>query len=231
MYSEALETLRNLVSRFAPAVKPHGAFYVMSPKRVQASIALWRRELPTVSPYYAVKCNPEPLLLNTLYDAGIHFDCASERELLEIKRLARGNAAVKRIIYANPCKSFRDLSAAKDMGSPTTVVDSVEELEKLEGYEGGALVRIAVDDSASAMPFSTKFGCLLEDVSRIADAAKALNIPLRGVSFHVGSGSAGDGSAYYKAIEAAYRHGLLKIRSAGHTSADTIDIGGGFLSE
>jgi len=227
---KTLETLRHLVSRFAPAVKPHGAFYVMSPQKVEASIALWRRELPLVRPFYAVKCNPEPLLLNTLYDAGVDFDCASERELLEIKKLARSTTTT-RIIYANPCKSQRDLAAAKGLGSPTTVVDSVEEVEKLEEYgDGGALVRIAVDDSASAMPFSTKFGCQIGEVERIADAAKALRVPLRGVSFHVGSGSGGDGTAYYKAIQAAGQC-LLKIRSQGHGAAETIDIGGGFLPD
>lgn len=192
-------------------------------------MVLWRTQLPTVLPHYAVKCNPEPLLLNHLHDSGVNFDCASERELIAVAELARGRLP-HRVIYANPCKSQRDLAAARDMGAPVTVVDSVEELEKLEGYEGGALVRMAVDDSAARMPFSTKFGAAAADVPAIAAAARAKKVQLCGVSFHVGSGSAGD-SAIAAAIRTAYFAGILKLREAGHTGARLLDIGGGFLAD
>jgi ornithine decarboxylase len=213
-----------------PAIRPTsgGAFYAFSPARVKSSIDLWKTQLSGIQPYYAVKCNPEPLLLNRLYDAGVNFDCASERELLAVKELARGTLP-DRVLYANPTKSQRDLAAAAEMGGPTTVVDSVEELEKLKDYKGGALVRIAVDDTASAMPFSTKFGCSVEDVPRIGDAAKALRIPLHGVSFHVGSGCA-DGGAYVGAVRAAYQS-ILNLRRAGHGGAAVLNLGGGYLPD
>jgi len=177
-----------------------------------------------------VKCNPEPLLLNTLYDAGVSFDCASEAELVAVRDLARGRAT-DRILYANPCKSARDLAAAAELGAPVTVVDSVEEVEKLvaQKYEGGALVRIATEDSAARMPFSTKFGAAPTDVARIAAAAATLQMPLRGISFHIGSGGE-DAGAYSTALSAAYAS-LRALRAAGHASAKVIDIGGGFLAE
>lgn len=202
----------------------------MSPSRVNSSLVLWRSQLPKVDPFYAVKCNPEPLLLNTLYDAGTGFDCASERELLAVRELARDSGSLsEKVVYANPCKSRRDLAAASEMGAPTTVVDSVEELEKLEGYGGGALVRVAVDDAASTMPFSTKFGCQLEDVGRIADAARRRQVSLYGISFHVGSGCS-DGSAYESAIARAYSN-VLKLRERGHEAARIVDLGGGYLTD
>ncbi len=155
---------------------------------------------------------------------------------MAVRDLARGTAA-SRIVYANPSKSLRDLAAARELGAPTTVVDSVEEVEKLalgEGsagsYGGGALVRIATDDTAARMPFSTKFGAALADVPRIADAARSLRLPLLGVSFHVGSGCS-SGSAYVDAVRAAYTGGILKLREAGHDRARILDIGGGFLPE
>lgn len=228
----ALDKLRNIVTRFASRSASgggqHGAFYAMSPPRIQSSLSLWKSQLPKVQPFYAVKCNPEPLLLNTLYDSGASFDCASERELLDVQKLARGTLA-SRVVYANPCKSARDLAAARGLGAPVTVVDSIEELEKLGSYEGGALVRVAVDDTSSAMPFSTKFGCRPEDIPLIAAAAQAAGVPLRGVSFHVGSGCS-DGEAYSKAISRAYE-GILRLREAGHTTARVLDIGGGYLSD
>lgn len=196
-----------------------------------AQLALWKTQVSGIHPFYAVKCNPEPLLLNTLYDAGVSFDCASEAELLAVRDLARGTAAA-RIVYANPSKSVRDLGAAKELGAPVTVVDSVEEVEKLAAtrYEGGALVRMATDDSAARMPFSTKFGAAPAEVPRIADAARALRLPLLGVSFHVGSGCS-SGSAYVDAVRGAYFGGVLKLREAGHKGAGILDIGGGFLPD
>ena len=228
----ALDKLRNIVTRFASRAAygggQHGAFYAMSPRRIQSSLSLWKSQLPIVQPFYAVKCNPEPLLLNTLYDSGASFDCASERELLDIQKLARGTLA-SHVIYANPCKSARDLAAAREMGAPTTVVDSVEELDKLSSYEGGALVRVAVDDTSSAMPFSTKFGCRPEDIPLIAAAARGAGVQLHGVSFHVGSGCT-DGEAYSKAIQRAYT-GILELRRGGHKDARILDIGGGYLCD
>jgi len=197
----------------------------MSPSRIDNTIGLWKKQLPMVKPFYAVKCNPAPQLLHHLCDAGIGFDCASERELHEVQKLAR-HESVDRIIYANPCKSSRDIDVARTMGAPTTVVDSVEEVYKLKEYTGGALVRISVDDSGSAMPFSSKFGTT--DVVQIAQAAKTIGLSLRGISFHVGSGSS-ERDAHAKAIRAAYKS-LIQVSQLGH-EADTIDIGGGYLAD
>ena len=196
----------------------------MSTHRVNRAIQLWNTQLPAVKPYYAVKCNPEPQLLQNLYKAGVGFDCASERELLEVNKISD----FTKIVYANPCKSSRDIEVAKRMGAPVTVVDSVEEVEKLSGYEGGALVRIAVDDSGSAMPFSSKFGAASTDLPRISQAAKSLGLALKGISFHVGSGSA-DNNSHAAAIHTAYK-GILTLDKSGHTGANIIDIGGGYLA-
>jgi len=186
------------------------------------------RDLPSVKPYYAVKCNPEPQFLSFLQASGLGFDCASQRELLSVQELG----SKVQILYANPCKSSRDLVTAKELGAPCTVVDSEQELEKLVDYKGGALIRIAVEDSASCMPFSTKFGLQPEQVGRIGQAAAALKVPLHGISFHIGSGGS-SGSAYRSAIGLAAK-ALQTLRSPGggcHLGASTIDIGGGFVTD
>ena len=38
----------------------------------------WKSALPTVTPFYAVKCNEDPALLKTLAALGSGFDCASK---------------------------------------------------------------------------------------------------------------------------------------------------------
>ena len=193
----------------------------MSTQRINEAINLWKTQLPTVKPYYAVKCNPVRPFLKHLYDAGLSFDCASERELQAVKALGD----TSRIIYANPCKSSRDIQAAKEMGEPLTVVDSVEEVEKLGDYAGGALIRIIVDDYGSAMPFSSKFGTC--DVSRISQAALSVGLRIRGISFHVGSGCS-DHDSHSVAIKRAY-NSIIHL-SPSHRDVDIIDIGGGYLA-
>ena len=224
-----LEKLRSLVSRYAP--RSRGAFYVMSPQRVTRMIDLWNGKLPSVRPFYAVKCNPDPHILHHLYDAGLGFDCASKRELLSIKDLARSsNALAEDIVYANPCKSEHDISAAEEMGSPPTVVDSVEEVDKLAEYGGGIYIRIAVDDKNSSMPFSSKFGAATDLVPHIGRAAKAYNMRIHGISFHVGS-SCFHGRPYRDAIQTAYAC-IRKLREDPKgtlVASPTIDIGGGYV--
>jgi ornithine decarboxylase len=230
IYIVPLENFTKIVSTIVSRFPHKGAFYTMIPSRIDATIDLWKTSLPKVTPYYAVKCNPNPLFLQYLYDKGLHFDCASERELLEITSLATTcPAVVDRIIYANPCKSVRDLVAAKVIGSPTTIVDSVEEVEKLaeNAYAGSALVRIAVDDTGSTMPFSSKFGAPAELVGPIAAAAYRHNIRLDGISFHVGSGC-NDTKSFTAAMGLA--HSLFPALWSNQHTSNVLDIGGGFLA-
>ena len=195
----------------------------MSPGRVERLQSIWSFNLPSVVPHYAVKCNPDPKLIGLLRQYGFGFDCASQREL---SLMSPGDS----VVYANPCKSDRDIAFAKARGSPLTVIDSCEEIEKLDeySYTGGALIRIKVDDSGSKMPFGAKFGAECDKIGMIGEYAKKKNIGLHGISFHVGSES-GDPQAHKRAIELAGKQ-CMKLLAAGH-HANIIDIGGGFVPE
>lgn len=184
-----------------------------------------------IRPYYAVKCNPDRALLQTLSSFGAGFDCASGRELTEVSEIGYGKEKFKdRVVYANPCKPNRDLQKAKLFGSPTTVVDSCEEVDKLKsvGWEGSALIRLLVEDKGSIMPFSRKFGLKLTDVGKVSAYANKKGIPLTGVSFHVGSGCQ-DPKQYASAMSQALTS-MKTMKENGHT-CDMIDIGGGFLPD
>jgi len=191
-----------------------------------------------------VKCNPEPVLLRWLSEAGYGFDCASAREIEIVLDSANGKGSqdgkavnshfeeVYRpdIIFANPCKKREDIHYAKEVGIQTTVVDSVEEVHKLAacGWKGDSLIRIMVQDSGSKMPFSAKFGCPLAQVEKIHRVAQRVGQTISGVSFHVGSGG-GDVSQYYVALIQA-SHALCKVKKHFRNSR-IIDIGGGMTDE
>ena len=187
--------------------------------------AIWNTHLPNVKPYYAVKCNPDPWLMTWLSHKGVGFDCASVREVNAVKKITKAD-----ILFANPCKKRDEIIQSSVADVSTTVVDSHEEIDKLNeiGFQGNSFIRIQVEDAGSMMPFSAKFGLEVSAVMSLAKYAKIKGQPLNGISFHVGSGCK-DPLQYKSAIHQAY-DALAQLRVAGH-SANIVDIGGGFMSE
>ena len=61
-----------------PSQDHEDPFYVVDLGRLLELYRGWREALPTVSPFYAVKCNDDPALLKTLAALGTGFDCASK---------------------------------------------------------------------------------------------------------------------------------------------------------
>ena len=47
----------------------------------------WKKALPDIHPFYAVKCNEDKLLLKTLAALGAGFDCASKVSHLHMMRV------------------------------------------------------------------------------------------------------------------------------------------------
>jgi ornithine decarboxylase len=221
-----LKNFRQLISSFP---KKAGSVAVISPYRIGSQIQAWKKLLPNVKPYYAVKCNPERTILQTMYNNGVGFDCASLREVYEVNTLNKEYDTKKTdIIYAHPMKSERDICLVDSMHIEKTVVDSVEECDKLQkyGWRGSAFLRVAVEDSGSKMPFSSKFGASKEEVLEIARDSK---ISISGISFHVGSGCE-EPEQYKDAIRYAAVEVFDILRKFTY-SPMIIDIGGGFSSD
>ena len=53
-------------------------FYLVDLGHLLELHTLWKTALPGVHPFYAVKCNNDPALLQTLAALGCGFDCASK---------------------------------------------------------------------------------------------------------------------------------------------------------
>ena len=53
---------------------------------IRRNYANFRRHLPRVQAYYAVKANPAPEIVRTLYKAGASFDVASLPEFLLVHK-------------------------------------------------------------------------------------------------------------------------------------------------
>ena len=103
---------------------------------IRKNYAEFKKHLPKVQAYYAVKANPEPAIVRTLYEAGASFDVASLPEFMlvyeNIRRLppkAQQDFIWDKIIYANPTKPKETLRAL-DQYKPLVTYDNLAELKK-----------------------------------------------------------------------------------------------------
>lgn len=189
---------------------------------------LWERGLPGVRPYYAVKCHTDEHLLSHLNDLGAGFDCASPAEIDMVLR--HTSAAAGDILYANPMKAPADLQYAAARGVPTTVVDSIYEIDKLATLtdthpQMNALIRIYANDPAAKCPLSHKYGALPDEWAALLDRAQSKGVSLVGISFHVGSGAKSP-AAFEEALTQATA--LHRLAASVGIHLDLLDLGGGF---
>ena len=189
----------------------------------------WKLQLPRIQPFYAVKCNPNPIILKRLASFGVNFDCASK---LEIETVLKMGVSADRIIYANPCKMSSFIRFAKESNVLKSTFDNIEELYKIKKFHPNSqlFLRIATDDSTAQCRLSTKYGADLENVRDLIAKCKELGLNLHGVSFHVGSG-ANDFSTLYKATRDAKWVFDIAETEFNMPPLQTLDVGGGFQLE
>lgn len=185
----------------------------------------WRRLLPRVQPFFAMKCNPDPVIVSLLASLGCGFDCASKGE---IEQALEAGVPAERIIYANPCKQLSHLQYAQRCGVTAMTFDNADELRKahsIYGVEARMVLRIVTDDRDSVCKFSAKFGASYDAARELLLLAKELSVQIIGVSFHVGSGCCNP-NAFSIAIKSA--HELFEDARRLGFDMKLLDIGGGF---
>ncbi|XP_001381464.4 antizyme inhibitor 2-like [Monodelphis domestica] len=185
---------------------------------------IFQQALPRVTPFYAVKCNNSPSVLQVLANLGTGFDCASQGELEQVLRMG---IAPTRIIYANTCKQISHLQYAASHGVQLMTFDCEEEIAKIAKFYPTArlVLRLWTQDSESLFPLSAKFGAPLDQCGHLLTLAKDLGVTVVGACFHVGSGCQTPQS-FNEAIADA-RHVFDLGLQIGHPMS-LLDIGGGF---
>lgn len=206
------------------ALKHGSPVMAISRSAVRAQLARFRRSLPRVEPFYAVKANPHPGILKSLAAAGAGFDVASREEMESA--LAAG-ARLDRIIFANTIKPIGAIAAAARHGVLLTTFDSEYELYKIAEHapRSRVVVRIKVPNVGSVVELSLKFGVDPSDAVPLLIKAHKLGLRPVGVSFHVGS-QCSHMENYVESLEMA----AIIIRDARlkQLPIEMLDIGGGF---
>ncbi|MGI6087210.1 MAG: type III PLP-dependent enzyme [Kiritimatiellia bacterium] len=223
-----LKTLQQLA-------REHGTpLFVVDHDELRRNYQTFKKYLPRVQPYYAVKANPDPGIVKTLYDIGASFDVASFPEFMivheNIKKLPykkRQDWIWDKIIYANPIKAEATLRKLNQYKILVTY-DNREEIDKIRQFapKAGLVLRIKVPNTGAMSELSTKFGTDPgKAVDLILEADRA-GLTVEGLSFHVGSQSKNIEN-YVQAINLS-ANVFEEARARGYTKMFLLDIGGGF---
>ena len=223
LYGSDKETY-DIINDFLEDNQSERAFYIINLGALSTLYNNWLRLLPIVKPYYAVKCNPNPVILDALASLGCNFDCASENEMKMVIEITKDPS---RIIFANPCKMSSQIRYARSNDVDLMTFDCEEELYKIKLYHPYAklVLRLAVDESNSRCKFNKKFGCKLSQVEDLLNIVKTLKLDVIGFSFHVGSGCT-SANTFYDAINECKK--ACAIAEKIGINISIIDIGGGF---
>ena len=223
---------KTLLKRLA---KEHGTpLFVIDHEQLRKNLAVFNRWLPRVQPYFAVKANPNPEIIRTLYLAGASFDVASfpEFQLVHenIKQLPareRQDFIWDKIIYSHPIKANETLRALNQY-KPLVTYDNYEEIKKVKKHapDVGMLLRLRVPNTGAMVELSSKFGAEPGEAVDLIEASEKAGITVEGLSFHVGSQTT-NFSNYVQALTMASEV-FKEARLRGFHKMTQLDIGGGF---
>ena len=194
---------------------------------IAVAVEQYRRIATAFAPapvYYAVKANPEPMLVRELIAAGCHFDVASRNE---VDLCLSAGAHPSTVSFGNTIKKSEDIAYAYARGVRMFAFDSLGELEKLARYAPGAAVicRVLASSKGARWPLSRKFGCAPEMAIDLIRWAARHGLDPAGVCFHVGSQQLDPGRWEPSIAEAA---GIFaRLREEG-IALRLLNCGGGF---
>lgn len=223
-----LKTLQQLAHR-------HGTpLFVMDHDVLRRNYAAFRKYLPRVQAYYAVKANPDPAIVQTLYRAGASFDVASMPEFKIVHAFIKHLPTPERqawiwdkIIYAHPIKANETLRAL-DPYKALVTYDNREEIAKIKHYapHSGLVLRLKVPNTGAMVELSSKFGADSGEAVNLILEAHQAGLVVEGLSFHVGSQTTNFDN-FVQAINLAA--GVFQeAKARGYTKMNLLDIGGGF---
>ncbi len=207
--------------------------FIVDHNKIRANYKEFKSALPTVQAYYAVKANPDPEIIRTLYRMGSSFDVASFPEFMLVYDNVKGlpdkerqNFVWDKIIYANTIKPAETLQLL-DPYKPLVTYDNIDEIRKIKKFapNAGLALRIRVPNTGSMVELSSKFGAHPGEAVDLIEEAFNVGLVVEGLSFHVGS-QCTNFDNYVQALHLA--SSIFKEVELRGRKLKILDIGGGF---
>ncbi len=222
------ETLQHLA-------ETHGTpLFVIDHDEIRSNYATFKNNLPRVQAYYAVKANPDPEIVKTLFEAGASFDISSIAEfetvfenIKDLSEQEQHDWIWKNIIYANPIKA-EDTLRTLNKYKPLVTFDNREEISKIKecAPDAGVVLRLRVSNAGAMVELSSKFGAAHDEALELIFEAIDAGLHMEGLSFHVGSQTT-NFENYMQAINMAALI-FKEVAERGYDKMNLLDIGGGF---
>ncbi len=222
-------------ARLKKLAKEHGTpLFVIDHEELRRNYRQFRRYLPRVQVYYAVKANPDPAIVRTLFKEGSSFDVASMPEFMIVHENIKGMPAKQRqdwiwdkIIYANPTKPTDTLEQLNRY-KPLVTFDNLEEIRKIKKHapNAGLALRLKVPNTGAMVELSSKFGAAPGEAVDLILEADKVGLTVEGISFHVGSQTT-NFENYVQALNLT-ANVFKEAADRGYKKMFLIDIGGGF---
>jgi ornithine decarboxylase len=207
--------------------------FIIDHDRIRENYRTFKRHLPRVQAYYAVKANSNQEIVKTLFDEGASFDVASYNEFMQVYEYIRHFEEKDkdfyiwdRIIFSNTIKDQETLRKIRCY-KPLVTYDNTDELKKIKEHcdTAGVVLRLKVPDIGSQVEMSSKFGAEPGAARALIGQAFDLGLVVEGLSFHVGSQCTSFDN-YTAALDIVSQI-LNDSRRRGY-HIKIVDIGGGF---
>lgn len=208
-------------SEFLRVVEPETPVLFFAPTALQATARRFIEGFPGLVTY-AVKSNPEEVVVENLAAAGVRgFDVASPHEMRLIRRLVPDAA----LHYNNPVRSRAEIAVAVDLGVKSYSVDSASELAKLialvPSKDTEISVRFKLPVAGAAYNFGAKFGATVECATELLKTVAQAGF-VASLTFHPGT-QCTDPQAWESYIRVA-----ASIAADAGVTIARLNVGGGF---
>ena len=207
--------------------------FILDHERIRENYRTFKKHLPRVQCYYAVKANSNQQIIETLFHEGSSFDVASYHEFMQVyqyikhfEKKDKKHYVWDKIIFSNTIKDRATLRKIKEY-KPLVTYDNHAELKKIKEHcdTAGLVLRLKVPDTGSQVEMSSKFGAEPAEAQKLIQEAFGMGLTVEGISFHVGSQCTNfDNFAEALAITSEIFNGA---RKKGF-NLKLVDIGGGF---
>jgi ornithine decarboxylase len=215
-------------------IEQHGTpLFILDHDKIRENYRTFKKYLPRVQCYYAVKANSTQQIVETLFKEGSSFDVASYNEFMQVYQYIKHfdkkdkkHFVWDKIIFSNTIKDKATLSKIKQY-KPLMTYDNSDELTKIKNHceTAGLIVRLKVPDTGSQVEMSSKFGAEPADAQKLIQQAFDMGLNVEGISFHVGSQCTNFDN--FTAALAVTSEIFNDARKKGF-GLNLVDIGGGF---
>jgi len=216
---QKFKTVEKLVNQ----LKPNDPVYCIRKKSIQLASKFFKNKFPG-DVLYAVKTNPNPLVLKTIFESGIdNFDVASINEIKIIKNISKS----AKCSFMHTVKSRESIKEsyfkygvrAYSLDSKDELIKIIESTDRAKDLE--LFVRISVSNEHAEIDLSKKFGAIQSEATGLLRLTKQYAKKI-GLSFHVGS-QCMHPISYSKGISE-----IGNIIKRTKIVPDFINVGGGF---